>query len=71
MSSIGLIDYKDKIYKHMHFNNQSLYQFAQVSWIRQRDHHLLTVGSSLYSSDERFSVTHKKDTNVSSYRDKR
>jgi len=30
----------------------------QVSWIRRRDYHLLTVGLNTYSSDERFTVEH-------------
>ncbi|XP_058458635.1 uncharacterized protein LOC131435115 isoform X1 [Malaya genurostris] len=29
-----------------------------VSWIRRKDYHLLTVGLTTYSSDERFSATH-------------
>ncbi|XP_068235251.1 zwei Ig domain protein zig-8-like [Palaemon carinicauda] len=28
-----------------------------VSWIRHRDHHLITVGPNTYSNDERFQVT--------------
>nr|XP_027215572.1 uncharacterized protein LOC113808365 [Penaeus vannamei] len=28
-----------------------------VSWIRRRDHHLITVGANTYSNDERFQVT--------------
>ncbi|XP_037924959.1 uncharacterized protein LOC119660463 isoform X2 [Hermetia illucens] len=31
-----------------------------VSWIRRKDYHLLTVGLTTYSSDERFSATHLK-----------
>ncbi|BFG05894.1 uncharacterized protein DMAD_04520 [Drosophila madeirensis] len=31
-----------------------------VSWIRKKDYHLLTVGLTTYSSDERFSATHLK-----------
>lgn len=29
-----------------------------MSWIRKKDYHLLTVGLTTYSSDERFSATH-------------
>lgn len=36
----------------------------QVSWIRKKDHHLLTVGLTTYSSDERFSATHLKNSEV-------
>lgn len=35
---------------------------AQVSWIRHRDVHILTVGSYTYTSDQRFQATHHKDT---------
>lgn len=38
----------------------------QVSWIRKKDYHLLTVGLATYSSDERFSATHLKHPEVSS-----
>lgn len=37
----------------------------QVSWIRKKDYHLLTVGLATYSSDERFSATHLKHQEVS------
>lgn len=30
----------------------------QVSWIRRRDHHLITLGSQTYSNDDRFYVSH-------------
>ncbi|XP_070491160.1 uncharacterized protein [Chironomus tepperi] len=33
-----------------------------VSWIRKNDYHLLTVGLTTYSSDERFSATHLKNS---------
>lgn len=36
----------------------------QVSWIRKKDYHLLTVGLATYSSDERFSATHLKQPEV-------
>ncbi|XP_071546463.1 zwei Ig domain protein zig-8-like [Panulirus ornatus] len=29
-----------------------------VSWIRRRDHHLITLGSQTYSNDDRFYVSH-------------
>uniref|UniRef100_A0A1I8QB74 Ig-like domain-containing protein n=1 Tax=Stomoxys calcitrans TaxID=35570 RepID=A0A1I8QB74_STOCA len=31
-----------------------------ISWIRKKDYHLLTVGLTTYSSDERFSANHLK-----------
>lgn len=34
----------------------------QVSWIRHRDIHILTVGSYTYTSDQRFQATHDKET---------
>ncbi|CAL4123660.1 unnamed protein product [Meganyctiphanes norvegica] len=34
-----------------------------VSWIRMRDHHLITVGRQTYSSDDRFSVTYTRHLN--------
>lgn len=37
---------------------------SQVSWIRKRDYHLLTVSLTTYSSDERFSVSHAKHSEV-------
>lgn len=37
----------------------------QVSWIRRRDYHLLTVSLTTYSSDERYSVSHAKHSEVS------
>lgn len=33
-----------------------------VSWIRRKDFHLLTVGLTTYSSDERFSMIHFEET---------
>ncbi|XP_073811969.1 defective proboscis extension response 13 isoform X2 [Musca autumnalis] len=33
-----------------------------VSWIRKKDYHLLTVGLTTYSSDERFSTNHLKNS---------
>ncbi|XP_042227354.1 uncharacterized protein LOC121869853 [Homarus americanus] len=33
-----------------------------VSWIRQRDLHILTVGLSTYTSDDRFKVYHPEDS---------
>ncbi|XP_062541521.1 lachesin-like [Armigeres subalbatus] len=34
----------------------------KVSWIRRKDYHLLTVGLTTYSSDERFSATHLQNS---------
>ncbi|KAF2366952.1 Immunoglobulin I-set [Trinorchestia longiramus] len=34
-----------------------------VSWIRHADTHILTVGSSTYTSDHRFSTLHRQGTN--------
>lgn len=36
----------------------------KVSWIRKKDYHLLTVGLTTYSSDERFSALHLDDSEV-------
>ncbi|XP_052894458.1 uncharacterized protein DDB_G0271670-like [Anopheles moucheti] len=33
-----------------------------VSWIRRKDYHLLTIGVTTYSSDERFNIIHSEDT---------
>ncbi|KAL7030462.1 hypothetical protein ACKWTF_006667 [Chironomus riparius] len=33
-----------------------------ISWIRRKDYHLLTVGLTTYSSDERFSALHLEDS---------
>ncbi|XP_042221443.1 zwei Ig domain protein zig-8-like isoform X2 [Homarus americanus] len=33
-----------------------------VSWIRRRDHHIITVGANTYSNDERFQVTFSEKT---------
>lgn len=41
------------------------YHHHQVSWIRRKDYHLLTVGKNTYSSDERFTVAHTKNSEVS------
>lgn len=38
--------------------------FVQVSWIRKTDYHLLTVGLTTYSSDERFSTIHSQESEV-------
>uniref|UniRef100_A0A182QWW7 Ig-like domain-containing protein n=1 Tax=Anopheles farauti TaxID=69004 RepID=A0A182QWW7_9DIPT len=32
-----------------------------VSWIRRKDYHLLTIGTTTYSSDERFNIIHAED----------
>jgi hypothetical protein len=36
----------------------------QVSWIRRKDYHLLTVGLATYSSDDRFLVEHARHLQV-------
>jgi hypothetical protein len=38
---------------------------VQVSWIRRKDFHLLTVGLVTYSSDDRFFVEHTRHLQVS------
>lgn len=35
-----------------------IFFFAQVSWIRKRDLHILTVGILTYTNDARFQSTH-------------
>mgnify|MGYP003318416440 CR=1 FL=1 len=37
-------------------------KFAQVSWMRQRDWHILTVGRKAYTTDQRFRVIHREGT---------
>ncbi|XP_039226784.1 uncharacterized protein LOC26536134 isoform X9 [Drosophila yakuba] len=37
-------------------------KFSQVSWIRHRDLHLLTVSESTYTSDQRFTSIYNKQT---------
>jgi hypothetical protein len=39
-----------------------VFLFLQVSWIRHRDIHILTVGTYTYTSDQRFQTTHRADT---------
>lgn len=41
--------------------------FFKVSWIRRKDYHLLTVGLTTYSSDERFSTIHLQHSEVSPF----
>lgn len=41
---------------------------CQVSWIRRKGHHLLTVGLITYNSDDRFSAMHLKNSEVSTLR---
>ncbi|KAK9721158.1 Immunoglobulin V-set domain [Popillia japonica] len=38
---------------------------GMVSWIRRKDYHLLTVGLTTYSSDERFQAIHLQHSEVS------
>ena len=33
-----------------------------MSWIRHRDLHILTVGTYTYTTDQRFTTTHHKET---------
>ncbi|KAK3854385.1 hypothetical protein Pcinc_039131 [Petrolisthes cinctipes] len=35
-----------------------------VSWVRLRDHHLITLGSHTYSNDDRFTVSHSPPFNL-------
>lgn len=35
---------------------------SKVSWIRHRDLHILTVGTYTYTTDQRFTTTHHKET---------
>lgn len=46
-------------FRSMHTLFFSLF-FIQVSWIRREDYHLLTVGLTTYSSDDRFLVEHAR-----------
>lgn len=39
-----------------------------MSWIRQRDLHILTTGLYTYSTDQRFSVAHRTDATLSAGR---
>lgn len=36
----------------------------QVSWIRRKDYHLLTVGLTTYSSDDRYQAIHLQHSEV-------
>ncbi|XP_037787661.1 zwei Ig domain protein zig-8-like [Penaeus monodon] len=42
----------------------------QVSWVRRRDHHLITLGSHTYTNDDRFHVSHSPPFKVVSRRGK-
>lgn len=44
------------------FRSSPVQSPEQVSWIRHRDIHILTVGAYTYTSDQRFQATHDKDT---------
>lgn len=39
-----------------------VFLLSQVSWIRHRDLHILTVGGYTYTSDQRFQATHSANT---------
>lgn len=41
------------------------YYFFKVSWIRKRDLHILTMGSTVYSNDRRVQVVHPNRTESS------
>lgn len=43
----------------LHILNKILFVF-QVSWIRHRDIHILTVGAYTYTSDQRFQAIHHR-----------
>lgn len=47
------------------WNKHDFTTWFQVSWLRRKDHHLLTVGLTTYSSDERYSAAHLKNSEVS------
>ena len=36
--------------------------YNKVSWIRRRDWHIMSVGETVYTSDDRVAVTRKKDS---------
>lgn len=42
--------------------SQSFQMLLQVSWVRHRDIHLLTVGRYTYTSDQRFRAIHQPQT---------
>lgn len=43
--------------------NCFLIGFAQVSWIRHRDIHILTVGTYTYTTDQRFQTAYHREIN--------
>ena len=46
-------------YVYMQQYEYTLLVIFQVSWIRHRDLHILTVGKYLFTTDERFQALHK------------
>jgi len=46
----------------LHCNVLNLQEDNQVSWIRRRDWHIMSVGDTVYTSDDRVVVTHKKQS---------
>jgi len=46
----------------LHCNVLNLQEENQVSWIRRRDWHIMSVGETVYTTDDRVAVTHKKDS---------
>lgn len=45
-----------------YFYSNNVYNYFQVTWIRHRDLHLLTVGKMTYTSDQRFQSVHNPQT---------
>lgn len=62
--TISLVTLTNKIYKNsIDFSTFSFKLISlQVSWIRHKDIHLLTVGKLTYSSDIRYQTVHYPQT---------
>lgn len=45
----------------MNYQSNYFFSILQVSWIRRKDLHVLTVGSYTYTSDQRFTTIHLKN----------
>jgi uncharacterized protein YegL len=43
----------------------NVFLMLQISWIRRKDYHLLTVGLTTYSSDDRYQAVHAQHSEVS------
>lgn len=39
-----------------------IFTFHQVSWVRQKDLHIISAGPYVYTTDERFQPKHKEDS---------